>query len=501
MRRAAAVLAALGALAGVAGAAGATRAVTRRRGGPGRSAHPVLGRARARRNLEVARLGARVGRRYATTSARKVFASAARRAELDRERELRTAADVAATLGQMKGALMKLGQMASYLDEGLPEPLRLALSQLRAEAPPMAPELAAEVVERELGRPPEAVFVTWDPVPIAAASIGQVHRALWRDPATGAERAVAVKVQYPGVAEAIEADLANADLLGAILAQGFKGLDPGPLVAELRARIVEELDYRREAADQARFAAWYEGHPFVHVPGVVDACSGATVLTTDLATGATWEELQDWPQHEKDAAAETIYRFVFRSLYSLHAFNGDPHPGNYLFRPGGHVTFLDFGLVKHFTDDEMARFQRMITHAVIRPDWAAFRREVEEAGLLRPGAPVSTEEAGAYFEVFYESVREHGTHTWTPEYASRAVRQVWDRSSPIAPYATVPPAFVIIQRINMGLYAILGQLRATGNFRAIAEELWPMVQGPPSTAMGVAEADWLARHHPGLAPH
>ncbi len=139
---------------------------------------------------------------------------------------------------------MKVGQMASYLDDGLPEPVRQALAQLQAAAPPMSADLAAEVVERELGAPPDEVFVEWDPEPIAAASIGQVHRAVAVDPATGDERAVAVKVQYPGVGDAIEADLANTELLGALLKQGFGGLDPADMVAEIRERVTEELDYR-----------------------------------------------------------------------------------------------------------------------------------------------------------------------------------------------------------------------------------------------------------------
>ena len=180
-----------------------------------------------------------------------MFASAQRAAELDRERELRTAADIAASLGEMKGALMKIGQMASYLDEGLPEPLRLALSQLQAQAPPMSGELAASMVEQELGAPPEKLFVEWDPTPIAAASIGQVHRALWWDPVEEQERAVAVKVQYPGVADAIHADLANVDLLGSLMTQLFRGLDPAQMVAEIQARIGEELDYGIEAAQPA----------------------------------------------------------------------------------------------------------------------------------------------------------------------------------------------------------------------------------------------------------
>jgi predicted unusual protein kinase regulating ubiquinone biosynthesis (AarF/ABC1/UbiB family) len=227
------------------------------------------------RTADLAGLGVRIGSTYASTGARKVFASAARREELDRERELRTAEHVRDRLGGMKGALMKLGQMASYLDEGLPAPLRAALSELQADAPPMSAELAAGVVEQELGKRPEDLFVEWDPVPIAAASIGQVHRALWFDPATGTERALAVKVQYPGVDEAIEADLRNAEFLGALLRQGFAGLDPDEMVAEIKERLVDELDYELEARNQALFADFYRGHPYISVPEVVPEPPGA----------------------------------------------------------------------------------------------------------------------------------------------------------------------------------------------------------------------------------
>src|SRR5262249_49155721 len=153
-----------------------------------------------------------------------------RRAELDAEHQLRTASDVADALGELKGAMMKLGQMASYLDDGLPEPVRAALAGLQQDAPPMAPELCAQVVRQELGDDPERVFASWDPIPIAAASIGQVHRATMH---SGLE--VAVKVQYPGVDDAIRADLVNTDVLFRALSLLFPGLDPGPLVDELRA--------------------------------------------------------------------------------------------------------------------------------------------------------------------------------------------------------------------------------------------------------------------------
>jgi predicted unusual protein kinase regulating ubiquinone biosynthesis (AarF/ABC1/UbiB family) len=452
----------------------------------------VLRRSWAGRSAKVAKLGAKVGGNYASTAARKVFASTERRVELDSRREMKTAAAVAEQLGQMKGALMKLGQMASYLDEGLPEPLRLALAQLRTNAPPMSGDLAAQVVESELGRPPAELFVEWDPIPIAAASIGQVHRAIARDADTGDEIPVAVKVQYPGVDEAITADLKNAGMLGSMLKQGFGGLDPDDMVAEIKERLVEELDYRLEARNQTEFADYYRDHPFIHVPDVVPAYSTGRVLTSELVNGATWDELLTWDQRERDLAAETIFRFVFRSLYLMQAFNGDPHPGNYLFHGGGRVTFLDFGLVKHFTPDEMHTFASMVKAAAVDDDAAEFRSILERAGMLQPDAPVATDAVGDYFRRFYEPVAESREMTWSGEYASSIVRHTFDRTSPISQYATVPRAFVFIQRINLGLYALLGELGATGNYRRIAEELWPFTLAGPSTEVGAAEAAWLA---------
>ncbi len=445
----------------------------------------------------MAKLGAKVGVAHASTAARKVFASTERRVELDDARQLKTAEAVAAELGQMKGALMKLGQMASYVDEGLPEPLRMALAQLRSSAPPMSPELAAGVVEHELGRPPDETFLEWDPDPIAAASIGQVHRAIARHPDTAVDIPVAVKVQYPGVDEAIESDLRSAGMLGTLLKQGFGGLEPDEMVAEVKERLIEELDYRLEARNQREFADFYRGHPFIHVPDVIGELSTGRVLTSELVNGATWDEMMTWDQHERDLAGETIFRFVFRSLYRMRAFNGDPHPGNYLFHGDGRVTFLDFGLVKHFTPGEMNMFAHMVKAAAVDHDVAEFRSIVEKAGMLRADAPVTTDAVGEYFQQFYEPVSADREMTWSGAYASSIVRHTFDRSSPIAQYATVPRAFVFIQRINLGLYALLGELGATGNYRRIAEELWPFVDGPASTPLGEAEAAWLAGRRAG----
>lgn len=449
-------------------------------------------RSRWRRNSKLARLGARIGIGHAATSARKVFANAERKEVLSREREMKTAQQVAGELGNMKGALMKLGQMASYLDDGLPESLRLALAQLQSNAPPMSVELVHDVIRQEFGRDVNELFVEFDEEPIAAASIGQVHRAIIIDPTTDSERAVAVKVQYPGVADAIDADLRTADLLGTLLAFGFKSLNPEDMVAEIKDRLREELDYTREARNQKEFAEFYRGHPFIHVPEVIDHLSTARVLTTELVNGSNFDEVLTWSQEERDKAGESIFRFVFRSLYRFRAFNGDPHPGNYIFHGNGRVTFLDFGLIKHFTIEEMDMFKSMVKSAVIDHDMETYRSIVENAGMLQKDLDLSTDEVGAYFSHFYEPVRESREMTWTTAYATSIVRHTFDRSSPIAQYATVPRSFVFIQRINLGLYAILGQLGARGNYRRIAEELWPMTNSPASTPLGAEEEMWLA---------
>jgi len=451
---------------------------------------PVSSSSRNARSAAMAGVGAKAGSQYALHRARKVFASADRHAELDAAFELQTAESIADALGNMKGAMMKLGQMASYLDQGLPEPVRQALAELQHNAPPMSAALAAQVVREELGQDPEALFAEWDPHPIAAASIGQVHRAITRDGI-----AVAVKVQYPGVGDAIRSDLENAGMLFGAMGMLFPGLEPEPLVTELRARLIEELDYRLEADNQQMFAEHYEGHPFIHIPAVVRELCAERVLTTELAEGVRFDEFEGWSQAERDLAAETIFRFVFGSLYRLHAFNGDPHPGNYLFRPGGQVTFLDFGLVKRFDAAEVELIARMLKAMVVDKDIQEYRRLIEGIGMLQPGNGFTDEEVQDYFGHFYDFVQRDEVSTITSEYASETVRRFFDAGGPYGPImkaANVPPTFVIIQRINLGLYAIFGQLHATANWRRISEEIWPWIEGPPSTELGRHAAAWSA---------
>jgi predicted unusual protein kinase regulating ubiquinone biosynthesis (AarF/ABC1/UbiB family) len=246
-----------------------------RKGGPAAPA-ALPSTDRISRTADLMKVGATSGATYAVHQARRAVASEERKEELDRAYELKSAEQVTEALGNMKGVLMKLGQMASFLNEGFPEHLRAQLATLQSDAPPMSADLAASVIQEELGKHPDQLFASWDRKPLASASIGQVHSATLHD-----GRRVAVKVQYPGVEKAIAADLSNTAMLTQMLGVLFKGLDVAPFVAELKARVSEELDYELEASRQRRFCDIFEDHPTIVVPQVIDEYSSKRVLRSN----------------------------------------------------------------------------------------------------------------------------------------------------------------------------------------------------------------------------
>jgi predicted unusual protein kinase regulating ubiquinone biosynthesis (AarF/ABC1/UbiB family) len=429
----------------------------------------------------------RRGADRASTKARQALAGDATRRRLQGDLERREADDVVAALGNMKGALMKLGQMASYLDEGMPEPMRHALAQLRSDAPPMSGDLALSEIERSLGRPLHELFSHVEPQALAAASIGQVHRATAID-----GREVVIKVQYPGIADAIAADLDNTEMLANILGMVFPGLDSAALTIELRDRLNEELDYINESRNQRLFADYYRGHPYIWVPEVHDDLSSERVLTTEFIPGRPFETAYDLPQDQRDFYAEVLYRFVFRSLNRQHVFNGDPHPGNYIIANDGRLGLIDFGLVKHFEPSEVDQFAELIK-AMLDGDSHHFRATAEAVNVLHPNAPFTDAEIYDWFTPYYDLLLSDCEKTVTTEYTAALLRRTFDaKTNTILKHANVPPTFALIQRINLGLFSVLAQLEATANWRRISEELWPWTDRPPSTPQGEAEAAWLA---------
>jgi predicted unusual protein kinase regulating ubiquinone biosynthesis (AarF/ABC1/UbiB family) len=464
-----------------------------RKGGPAAPvALPSIDR--VSRTTELIKVGAVGGASFAAHQVKRAVASEEKKEELDRAYELKSAEQVTQALGNMKGVLMKLGQMASFLNDGFPPQVREQLATLQSDAPPMSSDLAASVIEEQLGKHPDELFASWERQPIASASIGQVHRAVLHD-----GRKVAVKVQYPGVEKAISADLSNTALLTQMLGVLFKGLDVGPFVAELKARVNEELDYELEAARQRTFVGLFAGHPTIVVPNVIDEFSSKKVLVTELSDGVRYQETEHWTQDERNLAAETIYRFVFRSFNRHKIFNGDPHPGNYLFEKGGplgiRVVFLDFGLVKEFTTEEMEIFWRMIRFQVIDHDAVKYRQVVEEAGLLVEGAPFTTDELMDYLGFFYHPVMEDKPFTYTSSYAREALKRTFDvngEHTEKMKWFNLPPSFIVLNRIQWGLNAVLAGLEGTANWRAISGELWPFTEWPAATELGRLEAAWVA---------
>jgi predicted unusual protein kinase regulating ubiquinone biosynthesis (AarF/ABC1/UbiB family) len=451
-------------------------------------------RERLRRTARVWRLTARNGGRFVVHRVRRRLAPGHRRAAMDDAFSMRTADDVARELGNMKGALMKAGQLISFIVEALPENAQQSLSQLYSDAPPMTSDLAASVVRDAFGRDPDQVFLDWQPHPVAAASIGQVHRAVTRD-----GREVAVKVQYPGVGRAIESDLANADVLYRMVSSfTLKGLDTRALVDELRMRMRDELDYTIEAANVHELRRAYDGHPFVRLPEVLDEWSRRTVITTDWIDGLAWNEFvaQASPEARR-RAGESIWRFAQHSILRLGVFNGDPHPGNYLFSPDGDVTFLDFGMVKRWAPGEWERLAPCMDAIIVDRDPDRLITAMESSGFLRPAHGLDPQ---AVYDYVSSPYRPYLTDTFrfTRDFMRDTVQRIIDVNGPhadVIEQLDMPPSFVMLDRVVWGVSALLGKLDLEAPWRAMLLEY--RTDAPPATPLGEAEHHWRdARSRP-----
>jgi predicted unusual protein kinase regulating ubiquinone biosynthesis (AarF/ABC1/UbiB family) len=397
-------------------------------------------------------------------------------------------------LGQMRGAAMKVGQMISMVEfDGLPEEerdeLQRRLAALRDDVAPVRFADLEQLMREEFGGPLDRVFRDFDEQAFAAASIGQVHRATTID---GDE--VAVKVQYPGVAEAVETDLRNAMMLLPLVKRLAPGLDAKALATEMRERIGEELDYELEAQNQRRVWRLLRGHPFFRVPRIDTSLSTRRVLVSEFVEGERFEAVRRAGDAQRDRYGEIVFRFFFGLLYRDRIALGDPHPGNYLLCPDGRVCFLDFGLLRRVDATRLAA-ERAIALAVRDEDAQALKVALRAGGYL-PASRADDVDADFTLRLMRMAIKWYavpGERRFSP--VDRRDREQPDPEERAAMKLqvnqfTLPPETILIRRMHSIVAVVLGQLRAGADWGAIAAEY--LYGGPPATPLGKAEAEFLA---------
>jgi predicted unusual protein kinase regulating ubiquinone biosynthesis (AarF/ABC1/UbiB family) len=445
---------------------------------------------RVARTARVSGLAAgQAARQLGTRAANLTRGEDGRQVALER-RNLEAAEQIVAALGTMKGAAMKLGQVMSFLDVGLVpeehrEEFQRKLGELRDAAPKVRFADMRKVMESEYEDSLDEVFEAFDPEPIAAASIGQVYRARLHD-----GRDVAVKVQYPGVAQAVRADMQNLGMILRLMKRVAPGLKS--TAEEIRARIGDELDYELEAQHQRTLARIYRGHPFIRVPEVVSSLSREKVLVTEYVTGLGFDAIKELDQDTRDRVGEIVFRFFFGCMYRHRQFSGDPHPGNFLLQPDGSVAFLDFGLFK-VMPAELIEIELECQRAGHEGDGERLHEIFSRTGFLRQPDRFRPDKLLAQFlDATWWYVLDEEVHL-SPDIATDVMIEMSDpRSSHFGQmrHETLPADHLFGRRVELLTLAVLSQLGARGNWHRIARE-W-MYREEPVTELGAAEAAFYA---------
>ena len=450
------------------------------------------------RTARVGGLAAGQGVRWAGMRAANRVRTPERAAEAEQERTAALVTELVEQLSRMRGAAMKVGQMLSMVEfDGLPEDQQAELQQklatLRDSIPPVPFPRLEKMLRREFGGPLSSVFSEFDQRAFAAASIGQVHRARTLD---GDE--VVVKVQYPGVAEAVDTDLRNAMLLMPLVKRLAPGLDGRALATEMRERISDELDYELEAQNQRRIERLLRGHPFMRVPHVYTELSTRRSLVSEYVAGERFESVRGASEPERDRYAEIVFRFFFGLLYRDRIALGDPHPGNYLRCEDGRVCFLDFGLLREISAERIEA-ERKIARAVRAKDPAALKDALIEGAYL-PEARADAVEADFALRLMRRATRWYAV-PGRRRFADLADEPGEDRRRPDQEQRaafrnqvnqfTLPADAILIRRMHGVVGFVLHNLRAGADWGAIAGEYLHGEQ--PATELGRQEAEFIAR--------
>jgi predicted unusual protein kinase regulating ubiquinone biosynthesis (AarF/ABC1/UbiB family) len=393
------------------------------------------------------------------------------------EIQRRTAEQLFTVLGQLKGGAMKFGQALSIFEAAFPEelakPYRAALTKLQEAAPPLPVATVHEVLAAELGPEWRKKFREFDDQPAAAASIGQVHRAIW---STGRE--VAVKIQYPGAGPALLADLNQLGRLARLFNVVQPGLDIKPLVAELKARVSEELDYKLEAKSTRAFAKAFRDDPEIAVPRVL--AGSARVLVTEWIEGTPLSKvIAEGEAEERNRAGYLMAVLHFSAPAKAKLLHADPHPGNFRLLPDGRLGVLDFGAVARLPNglpEPVGRLARL----AIEGDADAVLEGLRSEGFVKADAEIDAKELLEYVRPMLDPLAEeefHFSRAWLRKEAAR----LGDPRSPayqLGRQLNLPPSYLLIHRVTLGSIGVLCQLEATARYREVVEEWQPGFVAP-----------------------
>jgi predicted unusual protein kinase regulating ubiquinone biosynthesis (AarF/ABC1/UbiB family) len=398
-------------------------------------------------------------------------------ADVSAEMQARTAEQLFSVLGELKGGAMKLGQALSVFEAALPEetaaPYREALTRLQEAAPPMGTATVHKVLDEQFGRSWRHRFSDFTEIPAAAASIGQVHRATWAD-----GREVAVKLQYPGAGPALMADFTQLSRMARLFSRISPGLEIKPLLAELKERVLEELDYTLEAESQRSFAAAYLGDPEIAVPRVV--ASAPKAMVTEWMDGTPLSRIiASGTADERDRAGTLLALLHYSAPARAGLLHADPHPGNFRILSDGRLGVVDFGAVARLPNGYPEPLGRLTRHAV-DDDGPAVLALLRAEGFIRDTVDVDAHQVMNYLGPIVEPLRTP-TFTFSREWMRTQATRLGDprrEEARVGRLFNLPPSYLLIHRVSIGSIGVLSQLGATAPFRTLAEKWQPGFASP-----------------------